>query len=70
VPVDVPAAGDYGAAFGAARLGMMAATDAGAEIATPPEIARTVEPDATLSAAFDAAHGRFRTAYGALKAVG
>lgn len=70
VPVDVPAAGDYGAAFGAARLGMMAATGAGAEIATPPAIARTVEPDAALADAFDAAHARFRTAYGALKAVG
>jgi xylulokinase len=70
VPVDVPAAGDYGAAFGAARLGQMAATGAGAEIATPPAIARTVEPDAALAPAFDDAHARFRIAYGALKAIG
>lgn len=70
VPVDVPAAGDYGAAFGAARLGMMAATGTGAEIATPPAIARTVEPDSALRDAFDEAHARFRVAYGAVKAVG
>jgi xylulokinase len=70
VPVDVPAAGDYGAAFGAARLGMMAAGGAGAEIATPPAVAHTVEPDASLMDAFEAAHRRFRSAYGALKAVG
>ena len=70
VPVDVPAAGDYGAAFGAARLAMMAATGAGAEIATPPHVARTVEPVTSLASAFDEAHARYRIAYGALKAVG
>jgi xylulokinase len=45
LPVDLPASGDLGGAFGAARLGMMAATGAGAEIATPPKIARTLAPD-------------------------
>lgn len=34
-PVQVPVAGDFGAAFGAARLAIMAATGAGAEIAAP-----------------------------------
>ncbi|MGQ0566932.1 MAG: xylulokinase [Gemmobacter sp.] len=62
VPVQVPAAGDFGGAFGAARLGMMAATGAGAEIATPPPIARTIEPDRALTGAFDAAHARWQTA--------
>ena len=61
-PVDVPASGELGAAFGAARLGMMAAERGGAELAPPPEIARTVEPVAALSAAFDAGAARFRAA--------
>ncbi|PWR02287.1 xylulokinase [Meridianimarinicoccus roseus] len=67
LPVDVPEAGDFGAALGAARLGMMAATGAGSEIATPPKIARTVAPDARLRAAFADAHGRYRQTYTALK---
>jgi xylulokinase len=69
-PVDIPAAGELGAAFGAARLGMMASTGTGAEIATPPEIARQIEPDAALTAAFDAGAERYRaaqTAIGGLK---
>ncbi len=68
-PVDVPAAGDFGAAFGAARLGMMAATGAGAEIATPPPVARSVAPDPALAAAFDAAHARYRTAAAAARSL-
>ncbi|EPX86278.1 D-xylulose kinase [Rubellimicrobium thermophilum DSM 16684] len=67
LPVEVPEAGDFGGAFGAARLGMMAATGAGAEIATPPRIARVVEPDPVLAPAFAEAHARYRDAYRALK---
>jgi xylulokinase len=62
IPVQVPAAGDFGAAFGAARLGLMAATGAGVRICTPPPIARSIDPDTTLSGAFDAAHARYRAA--------
>ncbi len=61
-PVALPVAGDFGGAFGAARLGMMAATGAGAEIATPPQIARHIDPNNALSAAFDEAHARYRDA--------
>lgn len=61
-PVALPVAGDFGGAFGAARLGMMAATSAGAEIATPPQIARHIDPNNALSAAFDEAHARYRDA--------
>jgi xylulokinase len=67
VPVALPVAGDFGGAFGAARLALMAATGAGAEIATMPKIARVIEPDATLTAAFDAGHARFRAAQSAIK---
>jgi xylulokinase len=57
-PVLVPVAGDFGAAFGAARLAMMAATGAGAEIATAPRIAREIAPVAALRDAYDAGHAR------------
>ena len=65
--VTLPVAGDFGGAYGAARLGMMAATGAGAEIATPPATARVIEPDASLAAAFDAGHARFRAAQSAIR---
>ncbi|MFN4057625.1 MAG: xylulokinase [Roseinatronobacter sp.] len=67
VPVDLPVAGDFGGAFGAARLGMMAATGAGAEIATCPIIARSIDPDPALTDAFDTAHTRWRTGQTALR---
>jgi len=60
--LDVPVAGDFGGAFGAARLGLMAAENAGAEIATAPEIHHTVKPDSALTNAFEDAHARYRAA--------
>ena len=66
-PVQLPVAGDFGGAFGAARLGLMAATGAGAEIATLPQIARTIDPDPSLKDSFDAGHARFRAAQSAIK---
>ena len=66
-PLHLPEAGDFGAALGAARLGLMAATGAGTEVATPPRIARSIDPDPTLRAAFADAHGRYRATYDALK---
>ena len=66
-PIGVPAAGDYGAAFGAARLALMAETGTGAEAAAPPPIARTVTPDRTLAAAFDDGHARLCAAQSAIK---
>lgn len=65
-PLSVPVAGDFGGAFGAARLGLMAATGAGAEVATQPQIARVIEPVAGLVPAFDAGYARFRAAGGAI----
>ncbi len=67
VPVQVPVAGDFGGAFGAARLAIMAATGAGAEIATAPETDRVIDPDPDLSAAYDAGHARFRAAQSAIR---
>ena len=68
-PVQVPVAGDFGGAFGAARLALMAATGAGAEVASLPRIARVIEPDAALKDAFDAGHARHIQAQSAIKGL-
>lgn len=67
--VQVPVAGDFGGAFGAARLALMAATGAGAEIATLPRIARMIEPDSALLDAFCAGHARHTAAQSAIKGL-
>ena len=66
-PVQVPVAGDFGGAFGAARLAIMAATGSGTEIAKLPSIAKVVDPDPALKDALDAGHSRFRAAQTAIK---
>lgn len=68
-PIDIPVAGDFGGAFGAARLAIMAATGADAEIATRPDIARSITPDPDLRAAFDDGHHRFRATQTAVKGL-
>jgi xylulokinase len=69
IPVSLPVAGDFGGAFGAARLGLMAATGAGAEIAVQPAIARVIEPVAALTDAFDQGHARYRAAAAAIRGL-
>ncbi|RYH10604.1 xylulokinase [Tropicimonas sp. IMCC6043] len=69
IPVQVPVAGDFGGAFGAARLALMAATGAGAEVAPVPEISKTVEPVKGLTVAFADAHERYRDTYQALRGL-
>lgn len=70
VTLTLPADGEFGAALGAARLGMVAA-GAGTigDIMTPPRAIDEIAPDAALRDAFDAAHRAFRAAYPALRAV-
>ena len=70
LPIDIPRDGEFGAAFGAARLGAMAATGAGAEIAPRPPIARTVAPQADLVAAFAEGHARHAAAREAVQRLG
>ena len=65
-PVDVPVAGDFGGALGAARLGMIAA-GASHDIVTRPAVAQTIEPNRGLTDAFDDAYGRYREVYRAIK---
>lgn len=68
-PVQLPVAGDFGGAFGAARLALMAATGAGAEVATLPKIAREITPDPALTGAFAEAHARYRAAQSAVRSL-
>ncbi|RUX33960.1 xylulokinase [Mesorhizobium sp. M2A.F.Ca.ET.042.01.1.1] len=70
VPVDIPADGDFGAAFGAARLGLIAATGADPlGVCTAPATDATVEPDGGLGGAFADAYQRYRALYPAIRAV-
>jgi xylulokinase len=70
VPVDLPADGDFGAAFGAARLGLIAATGADpVAVCTPPVTAGTIEPVAALSGAYEDAYKRYRSVYPAIKSL-
>lgn len=69
-PVDIPADGDFGAAFGAARLGLVAAEGADPlKIFTPPATAETVEPDAGLAGAYADAYARYRALYPAMRSA-
>ncbi|MFC3074500.1 xylulokinase [Shinella pollutisoli] len=70
LPVDIPADGDFGAAFGAARLGLIAATGADPlAVCTPPATAETIAPEQALSAAYEDAYQRYRRLYPAISAA-
>ena len=68
-PVDLPVSGDFGGAFGAARLGQMAATGGGAELATAPQTRKTVEPNLALTASFEDGFARYKAAQQAIKGL-
>ncbi|MFQ6548428.1 xylulokinase [Aestuariibius sp. 2305UL40-4] len=65
-PIDVPET-ENGAAFGAARLAMLCAGQAG--VLDTPRIARRIDPDPALTDAFTEAHTRYKAAYTALKGL-
>ena len=66
--VDRPAAGEFGAALGAARLAICGVTGAApTQVMTPPAIAETIEPEPSLVPAFAEAHGRYRRSYPSVK---
>lgn len=68
LPVDIPADGDFGAAFGAARLGLIAADAADPhQVCTLPATAETIEPVAALAGAYDEAYQRYRKLYPAIR---
>lgn len=62
--IAVPHDGDYGGAFGAARLGLCAAEAADpATVMTRPAIQHVVEPDTALVDAYTAQYARYRALY-------
>jgi xylulokinase len=70
VPVDLPGASEVGGAFGAARMGLMAATGASYQsVCTKPKIARSIAPDAKLRGAYDDAYARYTKLYPAIKGL-
>jgi len=70
LPVQIPADGEFGAAFGAARLGLVVATGAQpSDVMTPPTIAETIEPERALSSAYEDAYRRYLALYPALQGV-
>lgn len=70
IPVSLPARGEFGAALGAARLGLCAATGAHPDtVMTRPAIAHTIHPRGDLRDAYMAAHAAFSQSYPAIKAL-
>jgi xylulokinase len=70
VPLRLPARGEFGAALGAARLGMASAIGADIErLMTAPRVQRTISPKADLSGAFESAYHMFKQAYPFIKSA-
>lgn len=68
VPVHVPVKGDFGAAFGAARLAMIAATgNSWKPILKKPEFAKTFKPEAKAVDAYARRYESYKKLYAALK---
>ncbi len=70
MPIDLPEAGDFGAALGAARLAIVGHTGANpSDIMTGPKVAKTITPRTEFSAAYTEAYGEYRALYPAIKAI-
>jgi xylulokinase len=70
VPLRLPAGGEFGAALGAARLGICAATGADPKaVMVMPDLGGGIAPDEGQRAAYDDAFARFRAAYPAIRAA-
>ncbi|WP_172330059.1 xylulokinase [Mangrovicoccus sp. HB161399] len=66
----VPAEGDYGAAFGAARLAAACVSGTGwSGIMAPPEVQREIAPDPRLAAAYAEKYERHMAAWPAVKTL-
>lgn len=70
VPVLLPGDGEFGAALGSARLGLVAATGSTPDtVMTMPSIRETIEPELNMRDAFDDAYQKFRSAYPTIKTL-
>lgn len=70
VTLTLPSDGEFGAALGAARLGMLA-SGAGSvgEVMTAPDVVDEITPDPALRDAFDQGYAAFREAYPAIRGI-
>jgi xylulokinase len=70
IDIEVPAAGDYGAAFGAARLGLAALKGGEADaVLSQPKMAMRIAPQNDLRQAYEAAYRRYQKIYPAVKGI-
>jgi xylulokinase len=70
VPIDLPAAGDVGGAFGAARMGLVAARRADyRKVFAKPKIAKTFLPEKSATAAYEDHYQRYTKIYPAIKEI-
>jgi len=70
VPLVVPQGREFGAALGAARLGMLAATSATMqEVIKAPQVSEMIDPVADLRAAFEDRYQGFREGYRGMRAI-
>lgn len=69
-PVDLLQDGEFGAALGAARLGLIAAENADAnEVCRAAPVARTIDPVNAQVSNYDVAYERYRSIYPAIKSL-
>jgi len=70
IPLQLPQSGEFGAALGAARLGMIAASDAAPEdVISSPKIHDELTPNLVQKSAFEEAYSQYRAAYPGLKSI-
>lgn len=70
IPLLVPSGREFGAALGAARLGLLAATgNALSDVLTAPDIKETIMPVKELSASMQGANQAFKRAYPGLRQI-
>ena len=70
LPISIPVAGDYGGAFGAARLGMIAYGINRYDVAISPKIKHIIEPVMSLHDDYLSALKSYRETYKVLKSIG
>ena len=69
LPITLPADGDFGAALGAARLGMMADGMSKDDVCQPPQIQKVIKPDAGLAERLASAREEWQDIYRVLKGI-
>ncbi len=70
LPIDLPASGEVGGAFGAARMGLVAATGEDfRKVFTRPKTAKTFTPEKSATAAYDDHYHRYTQIYPAIKEI-